>query len=674
MIKKIVFTLFVFIQLATFSQDYDFGKVSKEELQEKFYPLDSTADAAYLYRERKTTYSYDKEIGFNVITDVYERIKIYSKEGLKKANKLISYYEPEIGERQKVRAIKAYTFNLDKGKLKKEKLSKKDIFDEEKNKFWSVKKMAMPSAKEGSVLEIAYKIISPYYYGIDDLQFQFDIPVKKLAYKVTVPEYFTFKQKNKGYYYVTPESTRSRGSFQINSSQRKTTGFGSVSISYSNNKIDYVTNVLEYNQNNIPALKDNEPYVSNINNYRGGVKFELESTDFIKVGGDLKHYSATWENVSKEIYRSSGFGAELDKSSYFKDDLANVIADTESDFQKVTAIFQFVKSKVKWNNYVGKYTDQGVRKAYKENSGNVADINLILTAMLREAGLNANPVLISTRDNGIPFFPTLEGFNYVISMVEFSDNTYVLLDATEPYSLPNVLPVRDLNWSGRKVLKNGNSVLVKLNSPEPAAVENIVMIKFTDDFVVKGMIRTTFENLSALNFRTDNNHLKEENLITKYEEDNNIIIEDFKVANSLDLSKPVVRTVKFESEDLVEAISGKLYIEPLLFLSKHENPFKLAERKYPVDFDAPWKEESRVSIEIPKGYSVEKLPESLEIALPNNLGVFVYKIVKGFNAINVFSSLQVNADIIDPQYYPSLKEFYNQLVLKQSEKIVLIKE
>ena len=31
------------------AQDYDFGKVSKEELEEKINPLDSSATATYLY-------------------------------------------------------------------------------------------------------------------------------------------------------------------------------------------------------------------------------------------------------------------------------------------------------------------------------------------------------------------------------------------------------------------------------------------------------------------------------------------------------------------------------------------------------------------------------------------------------------------------------------------------
>lgn len=77
-----------------------------------------------------------------------------------------------------------------------------------------------------------------------------------------------------------------------------------------------------------------------------------------------------------------------------------------------------------WNGDYGKYTDQNISKAFKEGKGNVAEINLLLVALLKETGLQANPVLISTQSNGIPIFPTLEGFNYVIAGVRRVERLY----------------------------------------------------------------------------------------------------------------------------------------------------------------------------------------------------------------------------------------------------------
>ena len=55
------------------------------------------------------------------------------------------------------------------------------------------------------------------------------------------------------------------------------------------------------------------------------------------------------------------------------------------------------------------------------------------------------------------------------------------------------------------------------------------MVKITDDLVIEGFARTKYDNLNALNFRKNYNHLKEENLITTFEEKNKVEIENFKI-------------------------------------------------------------------------------------------------------------------------------------------------
>lgn len=650
--KRIIIFVVFLSQLSIVAQDYKFGKVSKKELEEKFYPGDSTAEAAYLYKYRRSYFNYNANSGFQLITDVYHRIKIYTPEGFDYATKLITYYKPESGgDKESVTKIKGCTYTLENNKVIKEKLAKSGIFREKLNKYRSQYKITMPSLKEGCVVEFKYTIISPYATLIPEIQFQKGIPIKNLKSQVEFPEYYTFNKMSKGFFNVPMKQSS------------KVDRIGDTS---------YTVNIFTFEDENIPALKNNEPYVANINNYRGGIKFELASTNFYLIGGDFKNYSRTWGGVCKQIYKSSSFGEELKKSGYYKDDLEKILVNANTDTDKISAIFEFVKSKVKWNKFYGKYTENGVRKAYKENTGNIADINLILTSMLRSAGLDANPVLVSSKGNGVPLFPTLQGFDYVISMVKLN-NTKILLDASEEYSLPNVLPVRALNWKGRIVTKEGNSSWVNLASSRYASEDNMVMAKVSDDFIIEGLIRTKYQNLNALNYRKSKNHIKVESLIERYEENNNLEVEDFKLINKEKLNKPLIRNVKFLSEDLIEEINGKVYIEPLLFLSMHKNPFKLKERKFPVDFLTAWKDINRVSIEIPDGYKVTQLPEPMAIGLPDNIGVFKYQVKTSGNKISTTCILQFNTSMIAPQYYPYLKDFYSKLVKKESEKIVLVK-
>lgn len=667
--KKILLLFALTFSLITFSQEIKFGKVTKGELEEKLNPQDSTADATYLLKNRKTYFKYDSNDGFIVITEYHERIKIYTKEGLDYATKKIVYYSPKSGDKEKITSLKAYTFNIENNKILKQKLSKKDIFEEKISKYRSQKKITLPNIKKGSVIDIKYNLISPYW-DIKTLNFQYNIPVKKLNYKVEIPEYFTFNNFSKGYYNITPHKSKKNRSITFNSKSR--TGSRTVKTTFHSSKVGYISSIDIFSQENIPALKDNEPFSGNINNYRGAIEYELSGTRF--PNSMYKNYATNWESVCKTIYKSTNFGNELEKSNYYKDELTALIGSEKNDFKKVFKILQFVKSKIKWNEYQSNYTNDGVKKAYKDGVGNSAEINLTLTSMLRHAGLNANPVLVSTKNNGIPLFPTREGFNYVITKVNFLSGKYFLLDATEKYSSPNIIPFRALNWHGRELLGNGSSKQINLVPSSLMKENNILYAKIDETGAIEGMLRKSLTGHAAMFYRQKNNLKKEEDHITSLEEKYNIEIDDYKVLNKQVLNKPITQSIKFTGDSQIEEINNKLYFTPLFFLATTENTFKTKERNFPVDYGMPWQDKFSVSLTIPEGYTVESYPEELAIGLPDKLGVFKYKITVLGNKIKLSSLLQINTSMIAPQYYSSLRSFYKQLVEKQTEKIVLAKK
>ena len=653
--KNCLTLLILFLSISMFSQNYKFGKVSKEELEEKYYPTDSTVIAAYLYKKRRTYYDYSTNDGFRIITEVHERIKIYNKEAFDLATRKVSYYSAENNKnREKVKSIEAVTYNLEGGKIAKTKASKKDVFNEEITRTYSRKKVTLPNVKEGSVLEFKYKLISPHITSIDDLEFQYAIPVKKMFYAVEIPEYFTFKQRTKGYYFIKPQEKMGKRSILW--------GDGS--------KVTYEAKVYTFDATSIPGLKDDEPYVNNVGNYRGGMKYEIDHVYF--PNSRPQYFSSTWSDVAKGIYSVSRFGGEIEKTNYYKDDLTALLQGASSDAQKIAGIFQLVKEKIKWNGYYGVYPDNTLKKAYKEGVGNVASINLMLVSMLRSAGLEANPVLVSTKSNGVPLFPTRDGFNYVIAAVSFGEG-FVYMDASERYSLPNMLPPRALNWQGRLIFKNGTSQWLNLSSGTKSIEDNFVSVKMDNEGIIEGMMRTKFSNLGALEYRNKYNKIKEEEVISKLEDDLSIEIEDYKVANKYEIGKAVTRTMKFSSEDLVEEINGKMYVNPMLFMGYSSNPFKLDERKFPVEFSSPWKEKNTISISIPAGYSIESSPETKALGLPENMGVFKYQVLAGGNKVKIISILEFNTSTIPASYYETLKGFFGEFVKKQSEKIVLVK-
>ena len=89
-------SLFVLLLLVSFSkinaQNFELGKVSIEELQEKVHPTDTAAVAAILFEKGDVDFEYNQDEGFIMVTQVKTRIKIYKKEGYDWANKKVSYY------------------------------------------------------------------------------------------------------------------------------------------------------------------------------------------------------------------------------------------------------------------------------------------------------------------------------------------------------------------------------------------------------------------------------------------------------------------------------------------------------------------------------------------------------------------------------------------------------
>jgi transglutaminase-like putative cysteine protease len=333
----------------------------------------------------------------------------------------------------------AVTYNLVGGKVEKTKLKSDGEFDQNINKYWGKKKIVMPNVKEGSVIEYEYTIRTPRISELKEWFFQSSIPVNYSEFITYIPEYFVYNPNSKGYIFPKVTVEKNQKSIIINSKERS--GFYTSKTTFSQDKIDYTETQTTYLAENLPAMKE-EAFVNNIDNYTASVSHELAMTKY--PNSLVEMYSTDWESVTKKIHDNDDFGAELNKTGYFEEDITTLIKGLTAQEEKIAAIIDFVKTKVKWNGSYGYSCDEGVKKAYKDKTGNVAEINLMLTAMLRYAEIKANPVLISTRSNGIALFPSRTGFNYVIAAIEINDGL-ILLDATEKYSVPNILPLRDLN-------------------------------------------------------------------------------------------------------------------------------------------------------------------------------------------------------------------------------------
>lgn len=653
----------------SFSQKNELGKVTIEELKEKVYPSDTSAAAVVFFKVGKTSFEYSGDDGFSIVTEINTKIKIYKKEGYEYANHSERIYVGGDGA-EKIDVSKAVTYNLVGDKIEKTKLGSDGEFNEKVNKFWDRKKITMPNVKVGSIIEYRITITSPYISNFPEWEFQQEIPVKYSEYNTYIPEYFTYNTHLKGYFTPKSDMTFKGRTINYTYTEDKIPGMNTAIPQRISTSIEFKENATKYILENIAALKD-EGFVNNIGNYQSKLLHELSGTRYPQ--SIYVNYNTDWESVVKGIYENDDFGQELKKTGYFEKDIDAALTGITIPKEKMEAIFSFVKSKMSWNEYYGYSCNDGVKKAYQDKKGNAAEINLMLAAMLRYAGFEANPVLISTRSNGISLYPSKSAYNYVIAGVELNDQV-VLLDATSKFSTPNILPIRDLNWFGRIIRKDGSSdeinLMPKFNSKDLVSIIGSINEKGE----VTGKIRDQYFDYNAFLFRQKNNGVTKESHIEKLEKKHQgLEIGEYEVLNNTDLSKPIVENYDFTSNNSVEIIGDKMYVSPFLFFAKTENPFKQETREYPVDFVFPNQDKYSVNLTIPDGYVVETLPQPIAVALLDNLAKFKYIISSNGRQIQFVYTEEINQAIIAPQDYEVLKNYYKEIVDKQTEKIVLKK-
>lgn len=192
--KNLYLLLALCSTVLSFSQDFKLGNVSVKELKEEKNFVDPSAPAAILYKEGTTTFDFDSQGHWIIITDVKVRLKIYNKEGYRCADVEVPYYNNGSSNGEEITFSDVATYNLVNGKVEKTKVNDESKFTDRINKEWKIKQVKMPDVKEGSVIEYHYVLKSSFITNLDDWYFQYDIPVNKIQYNVNIPAAFAYNR------------------------------------------------------------------------------------------------------------------------------------------------------------------------------------------------------------------------------------------------------------------------------------------------------------------------------------------------------------------------------------------------------------------------------------------------------------------------------------------------
>jgi hypothetical protein len=652
-----------------------FGKVELADLQMKSYAPDTSAEAVILGDYGKSYFKYGPD-GFQIVHDRHVRIKILKKSGYDWATVKIPFYRASGSSEEKISSLNGYSHNVEGGKPVKEKLTKEAIFEEKKSTNWYTKNFTMPNVKEGTVLEYEYTIISDFLFNLREWEFQNTIPVAWSEYRVVIPEYFRYRLLSSGYepFHVSETGQKSVDfTIRVEGHNIANGGFSTtVRVPTRFESVQARATSYRWVTKDVPALRD-EPFITTMQDYITKIEFELSSTQF---PGDLeKPVTSNWEAVNDMLLQEENFGGQLNRTSFAKDIVAVAKAKANEPAAQIALIYDFVRKSVKWNGHQSLFAENSLKKAYENHTGNVGDVNLMLVGLLRDAGLNANPVILSTRDHGrlLESYTMISKFNYVIAHVNL-DGKDLLLDATDPLLIPSVLPTRCLNGAGRLISKKEGR-WVSLYTSERLSQVTSVRLKLDPEGQFKGTVDLSEGGYAALPSRKvilgEGQEKYAENL---RKAKTNWQIEKLDIKNAEKLGEALGVTCQIAIAEGAQMAGNRIYLKPLLTEGERENPFKNDVRKFPVDFGTPIDRTFVGSYTVPEGYVVEEMPKNIIVDLPEKGGRFTFMAAQNGNVIQVTSKISFRKSLYLPEEYAHLKEFYHQIVSKHAEQIVLKKQ
>jgi len=657
MTKTILWILLFFSFLSTYGEDFSFGSVTSDEMTMPYYTNDSTANAVVLREYGRARFMLDDQRGeINLVFTHHVRIKIFNMEGAEKANIVIPLYKD--GDREEfLEDLKATTINVNAGNQREETwLENKNSYKEEYSKYVTLTKFTLPNIKPGSIIEYSYRIVSPRLFNFRTWEFQTDIPKIYSEYEAIIPGTYNYNVIMRGPYKLTDQkSALLREGFRL-------PGW----------PID--CSQMTYVMKDIPAFIE-EDYMTAASNFKSAIYFELSDV-YLRTGAK-RSFTKEWKNVDRELMIDKSFGGQIKQDDEFKGILPQILQHAQTDLDKAKAIFSFVKSQIKWNKYYGMFCESGVKKALDRHTGNIADINLSLIAGLTAAGLDADVVILSTRDNGIvnKLNPVITEFNYVIAKLTLAGEDY-FLDASDPFLTFGMLPLRCINDQGRVLPEKKPSYWIDIIPKERHHVQYVLKAELLKNGQLKGQITTNSFGYAAYDKRKEilGYATVDEYIEKKREEKPGVQIVGEHIVG-LDSTDGPVQEQWDVVMNIFDSLQYKqLFFNPFFVNKVSKNPFNLNERTYPVDIGMLNEETLILDIKLPPGYELVSKPKDVNLALAEKGGQFINRIQLKEDHLYCEQVLRLNKMIYNPEEYLSLKEFFSRIIQLQKTDVVLQKK
>jgi hypothetical protein len=371
-----------------------------------------------------------------------------------------------------------------------------------------------------------------------------------------------------------------------------------------------------YVANNIVEFRT-EPMMTSVKDNLQHIEFAVIPANYYWNSTDSITIQQKWGFFVTKLLQSTAFGSQINKdvpgtSADIKD-----IKKLSSIDEKIAAVYNLVQKNVRWNND-DDFSTANIIEAWNNKTGSKSEINLLMANLLGKVGINAYPLLVSTRENGkIDLnFPGYGQFNGTDVLIDDGNLNYVL-DATQKFQSYKISPYDVLNRYALLVEKEKFKWLfITDNRP---LIKNAISVKAAIDStgVMTGEVRIAYYDYAKADVLRKAKDATEDDSKDLLQDDaTDLKIDSLKEENEDDVLKPLIKTFHFTLE--MQQTGDFYFLDPFFLSPFRKNPFRDSVRYTDVDFGCNQYYGINMFISLPANIAAAELPANKEIRLADS--------------------------------------------------------
>ncbi len=548
------------------------------------------------------------------------------------------YYEDDIEEITNIRGV-TYQSPTESVKLDPENIRTINL-----NSRYNLKEFIMPAVEDGSVIEYSYQIRRRYIEELPAFYLANQVPTKLAKITITYPKYLRYNAVIEGF----------KHTLQHNLVKIKTGDAPKIFTYPQPEPIIKET----WTSRNIPAVQQ-EKFISSLDDYRGKIKFQLS-----EFGLPRQPLENSWAFVVEEIRHTQKVWEKIrnNEKAWQRGESIREAVATKKAAQD--SIFKYLINHATFNgNRVPFSSVSGVTVLSGEASSQAA-INQTLTAMLRGAGIEAWPVLISTRKAGqINIdFPSFFQFNGQLTYSKIDGQPY-FMDASFAHSQPNLIPVETYNQTGL-LLKQDSYRWVDVE-PEKSvfAIQINIEAQLQRDGTLTGSIQSAQTGYPVQQIRQKiSNGMSTAEIVKNsiFSGYSDVQLSNVSLSHLADYENAMQLSSLFAIPGYAVSYMSGLQFRPMAVGYLMSNPLSQTQRELPITLDAPEKLDLVYTIELPEGFTLEQQPQNQTVRLPGAVFRELYDVDS--QTLHYEFHINISQKEFSPDLYPRLLNLYQRWV------------